>query len=150
MRSRRMIFQAFVFCVLAVGSLISTGCGYSRCEYGRPFEAITSQVGRTTRADVLAAMGPPQLYDYTRAGEVGSNFLVYEYRKSKTWLFSFIPVITLVNYLGNTEDTKTMAFYFNAGGILTAVGLSENEPTTSRHGFSLLLLRPWSLDTVMK
>jgi len=148
MTTEKTRLRTTVFWGVLVVVLFASGCGYARHQFGRPFGALQYEIGKTTRTDILQALGPPQLYDYTRAGEIGANYLVYEHRQTKTWVFNVPPLICLINYIANTEKTNTAAFYFDAKGTLTAVGFNESQPTTSRHGFSVLY--PWGLDEVMK
>jgi len=89
-------------------------------------------------------MGAPQLFDMAAAGEAGRNYLVYEFRESRSVGFS--PII--VNFFNNTETTDTIVFYFDETGVLESVGSSRGTPTTKRSVFTVLL--PWAIHEVVK
>ena len=89
-------------------------------------------------------MGPPQLFDFTKAGDLGSNYLVYEVRRTNSWMFCYI----LLNYAINRENTDTVVYYFDEVGILTGYGVSKNTPTTKRQGLTLLM--PWAMCEIVK
>ena len=133
--------------LLAIATMacgLSAGCGYTRHQFGRPYQMIEVEPGKTTRTQILEAMGAPQLFDCTAAGDLGKNFLVYEFRDSRTWVIS--PII--VNYGDNTEETDTAVFYFDNAGVLESVGSSRQTPTTHRTAFTILF--PFAIGELMK
>ena len=135
---------AIKYLFIAIISILLIGCSRITTTTGVPFSSIEVQPGKTTRTEILKAMGPPQLFDMTQAGDLGTSYLLYEARFGKSWAIS--PIV--INYAINTERTDTLVFYFDDDGILRSYGLSRNTPTTKRQAFTILF--PFALSAMVK
>ena len=74
------------------------------------------QKGKTTYAEVMAALGPPQSSTRTSDGE---RVATYAYSRAQSKASSFIPVVGA--FVGGSEgESQAVAFSFDKNDILTS------------------------------
>jgi len=130
--------------LVTVLAATSMGCISRKATVGAVFTDFKPVLGQTSRTEVLKTLGPPMLFDFTKAGDIGTNYLVYEVRRSKAWAVN--PIF--FGFVGNNEKTDTMLFYFDDQGLLTSFGSTKEQPTTKREGF--VLGGSWMLQEIVK
>lgn len=94
--------------LLSLAGCVSSGTHVTEAQAGQFVK------GKTTEAEVIAALGPP---DSTTRNDDGSRVDSYTYFKAAANAASFIPYVDLL--AGGTKGSySTVAFTFDARGVL--------------------------------
>ena len=106
--------------VLLVVSLLS-GCALSFSEIGtRVPGADGLQIGRSTKAEVLEALGPPHLVRRQFDGEL----YTWRHTESRRRSLTVLPVYVKAFYYSDLESRRDdLSLLFDREGVLQGVGL---------------------------
>ncbi len=101
------------------------GCSISHEQAGREFPRVTGelQVGRTTKADALALLGPPVSVRRQFDGD-----LLF-WRRTATESVRFVILPTLVRIYERTDGTSNsdmIALLFDRDGLLSGIGVQHD------------------------
>jgi hypothetical protein len=117
--------ERLVAVLLLLGLLLGSGCMIGRRYVGseiRPDAGELIEIGRTTRAEVLAHFGPPDRIVRQREGDV----FVYRYeQRNQTELTIEEPVVTnfeIFSYQKVQEKSDLLMVFFDRAGVVTAFG----------------------------
>ena len=109
------IFAAAV-CVFVLAGCASSGTKVT------PEQTAQFERGKTTLAEVVARLGPPN--STTMLGN-GQTIIVYVYVSSSANAASFVPVVGLLAG-GATGTSNTATFTFDNRGVLVSSGSSQS------------------------
>lgn len=99
---------------IAIGMIGLAGCASSGTKVS-PEQMSGFQVGKTTEAQVIAALGVP---NSSATASDGSKSDVYIHVKAHANAVNYIPVVGLLAG-GAKSESDTVVFAFNRDGVLT-------------------------------
>lgn len=107
--------------LLTTGLLLLAGCSLSRTEIGRPVPGTDGlAVGRTTKAEALARLGPPRLVQRQFDGDL------YTWRRTRTESRSLtiLPAYVKAFHWSAAESHRdALSLLFDREGVLRGMGL---------------------------
>jgi hypothetical protein len=118
-------------CTSALALLLFGACTIERVSVGSPIAGEPAEwlvAGRTTKPEVLARYGPPDLI----ARQLDGDLFVWRYLRRNTATFTLEePVITnlmLFEYTRSDEKDDRLTVLFDAQGVVKAFGLRRGTP----------------------
>jgi len=116
--------------VAIVAALLLNACATS----GNPALAEMDQIsldqhlvkGKSTKADVLAYLGPAG--SFLKEPDNNTETWVYNYSSSNALGMTFIPIYGLTHG-GETKQSKSLTIIFNGNGIVIRYSLATNNRT---------------------
>ena len=105
---------------LAIALVLLTGCSFTYTEIGiRVPEAEGLEIGRSTKPDVLEALGPPRLVRRQFDGEL------YTWRrtKSRRRSLTILPIYVRAFFYSDGESRRDeLSLLFDREGVLRGIG----------------------------
>ncbi len=120
-----------VFACAVVFAIFAAGC--ATLESGRNFDATkaqTFQKGKTTRADIIAAMGAPS----STGSNSDGSFIEYQYQKDKVGGLSNYLAAYGIGSIKSDDTIKLCRFMFDANDKLKDYTCSKGAPNYSNFG----------------
>ena len=105
---------------LAIALVLLTGCSFAYTEIGiRVPEAEGLEIGRSTKPDVLAALGPPRLVRRQFDGELYTWRRTKDRRRSLTILPIYVKAFS---YSDGESRRDELSLLFDREGVLRGIG----------------------------
>ena len=104
---------------LAAAALLATGCTISHESFGRsPPSPAALSVGRTTKAQALAALGPP----LSVRRQIDGELFVYRRDEVDSTRLLLIPFLPVYERIDGSARADLLVLFFDRSGLLAGIG----------------------------